>query len=138
MSRILLVEDLPEHREFYACMLRSVGYAVVTAGDAEAALLLASRERFALALLDFYLPDRNGIELAWSLRGLKCMAGVPMVMLSAENDSNIRNLAQGAGIRCWLSKPVSIDELLATVREYAPLGPVAPAPQLPPERSDPL
>lgn len=68
MRRILVVDDEPDSREAICELLRMAGHDVLQAADGETGLLLASRERPEVILLDLGLPDLDGYEVARRLR----------------------------------------------------------------------
>jgi len=80
---ILLVDDNRLVRSSLAMMLEDLGYGVIEAETAQQALaVLGSAQPIDAALLDFRLPDMNGLELAGLARGLK--PDLPMVMVSGQ------------------------------------------------------
>lgn len=114
--RILVVDEKPEHRGLLRIVLTDDGYEVVTATTAGEAMEVAETEPIDAVLMDFFLPDRNGIELALQLRRIRKLAGIPVLMLSAEQDSGLRILGERAGISQWLGKPLPPELLLDILR----------------------
>ena len=113
---ILLVDDEEAVVAPLRYHLEKEGYAVVTAYDGEAALALAEAERPDLIVLDLMLPKLDGWEVC---RALRQESTVPIIMLTARDEevSKVYGLELGVDDYDYLSKPFSLRELLARVRE---------------------
>jgi len=123
--RVLIVEDDVRIASFLLQGLEEEGYQVVTANDGVAGVEIAQSNPFGLIVLDLMLPRLDGYEVARRLR--KAGNQTPILVLTAR-DSNqdiIRGLDLGADD--YLTKPFSLDVLLARVRAVSRRGPV-PAP----------
>jgi DNA-binding response OmpR family regulator len=112
--RILVVEDRQEVLDLLQRALGENGYEVITAGDGERALQLATDQHPDLVVLDVGLPGRNGMEVARELR--RRAFTKPVLMLTARD--TIPDMVEGldAGADDYLAKPFSYEELLARVR----------------------
>ena len=114
MSRILIVEDEPRLASFLDRGLEANGYATKVVRDGSSAERLADDRDFDLVILDLGLPDMDGIEVLRRLRrrGDK----LPVLILSARDDPE--DLVEGldAGSDDYMTKPFSLEELLARVR----------------------
>ncbi len=116
MSRILVVEDEDHLSEGLRYNLEAEGHEAVIARDGRAAVgaLEAADPPFDLVLLDLMLPGMGGLEVARRARA----AGnyVPILILTAKDDTQelVRGLEEGADD--YLTKPFRLDELLARVR----------------------
>ena len=113
-ARVLIVDDDPELRHFLRTELELEGYACSEAATGQQALMQARGERWDLLLLDWTLPDFSGVELCRRLRGTDDRT--PVLMLTARDDVKERVEALDAGADDYLTKPFSIEELLARVR----------------------
>jgi two-component system response regulator MprA len=113
-ARVLVVDDDPELREFLTSELGVEGYSCEEAGSGQEALLQLRREQFDLVLLDWGLPDFSGVEVCERLRTSNITT--PVLMLTAHDDVTERVMALDAGADDYLTKPFSINELLARVR----------------------
>jgi two-component system KDP operon response regulator KdpE len=113
MTRILLVDDDPQLVRALRINLRARRYEVVTAADGDSALRTAEAERPDLVVLDLGLPDLDGVEVIGRLR---TWTPVPIIVLSARLDSHGKVDALDAGADDYVTKPFSLDELLARVR----------------------
>ena len=116
--RILLVEDDDDIREAMALLLESEGYDVVQATDGEDALrkLRAASRSFGLVLLDLFMPVKNGWEFRAEQMADPDIAGVPVVVVSA--DRNARDGAATLGAIDYLVKPIDFDRLLGTIATW--------------------
>ena len=112
---ILLVEDNDDLRQVMEWILESVGYLVVSCGDAQfASETFRSRLDFDLLLTDFQMPGRSGVELARELTALRPSLAVMIVSGSIISDDLMREMRN----RHWnfLSKPFDMPALLNTVQ----------------------
>ena len=124
--RVLIVDDDPELRHFLRTELELEGYACSEAATGQQALMQARGERWDLLLLDWTLPDFSGVELCRRLRGTDDRT--PVLMLTARDDVKERVEALDAGADDYLTKPFSIEELLARVRARLRQGAGGPGP----------
>ncbi len=111
---VLIVDDDPELRRFLAGELKADGYGVESAGTGQEALTRIRGGEWDLVLLDWTLPDFSGVEVCRRMRasGLD----TPVLMLTARDAVSERVEALDAGADDYLTKPFSIEELLARVR----------------------
>jgi len=103
MSHILVVDDEPGVLRSACRVLRSVGYDARGAGGGAAALRAMRADRPTLVLLDVGMPDVSGFDVLRAARDDVKLAGVPIVMLTAQ-DVDGRDAALGLGAREWVSK----------------------------------
>ena len=113
MTTVLVVDDEPQILRALAINLRARHYTVVTAATGAAALDLAGRHNPDLVVLDLGLPDLDGVEV---VRGLRGWTAAPIVILSGRSDSSDKVEALDAGADDYVTKPFSVDELLARLR----------------------
>jgi two-component system response regulator MprA len=109
-----VVDDDPDLRSFLSSELRIEGYHCEVAATGQEALVRLRSERFDLVLLDWTLPDFNGVEVCGRLRSSQDTTAV--LMLTAHDAVHERVEALDAGADDYLTKPFSIAELLARVR----------------------
>lgn len=114
MKRILIVEDEAHLAALISRVLGEEGYAASTAGDGRSALKVALAEDFELLIVDWMLPDLDGITLVRRLRAAE--VGVPILMLTARGQIEDRVEGLDAGADDYLPKPFAFSELLARVR----------------------
>ena len=114
MTRILLVEDEEKLARFVELELTHEGYQVEKAFDGRTGLELAEKGGFDLLLLDIMLPGLNGLEVLRRLR--KEGSSVPVIMLTARDAVMDKVTGLDMGADDYVTKPFSIEELLARIR----------------------
>jgi two-component system, OmpR family, response regulator MprA len=112
--QVLIVDDDPELRRFLAGELAVEGYGVEVAGTGQEALTRIRAGAWDLVVLDWTLPDFSGVEVCRRMRSSGDTT--PVLMLTARDDVRERVEALDAGADDYLTKPFSIEELLARVR----------------------
>lgn len=114
--KIMIVDDEADIREILGFNLSAAGYETVDAGTAEAALArYRQEEKPDLILLDVMLPGMSGFKLADTLRKVDD-SNVPIIFLTARNAENDMLTGFSAGGDDYISKPFSINEVLARVK----------------------
>jgi DNA-binding response OmpR family regulator len=123
VMRVLVAEDKPRMARFLQRSLESEGYSVAMASDGEEALNIGISGGLDVIVLDVMLPRRDGFDVIRNLRAAKSM--VPTIMVTARDAMSdiVRGLDSGADD--YLTKPFSLDVLLARIRALARRGPVA-------------
>jgi two-component system, OmpR family, phosphate regulon response regulator PhoB len=116
MSRILVVEDESAIAELVAINLRHAGFEVTLAGDAEQAQAAVDDVLPSLVILDWMLPGKSGHALARQWRLAARTRDLPVIMLTARADEADRVSGLDAGADDYLTKPFSVNELLARIR----------------------
>jgi len=123
--RVLVIDDELQIRRFLRIALEANGYRVYETDRGGAAVQEAARLRPDLVILDIGLPDMDGLEV---LRRLREWTPTPVIMLSVRDADRDKVAALDAGADDYLTKPFSVDELLARLRvaqRHARLGPAA-------------
>ncbi|MFI0975652.1 response regulator [Streptomyces sp. NPDC021093] len=126
MSRVLVVEDDPQLVRALVINLQAREFGVDAAPDGASALRIAAARQPDAILLDLGLPDMDGIDV---IKALRSWTRVPILVLSARSGSPEKIAAFEAGADDYLTKPFSMDELLARLR--AALRRTAPAAETP-------
>ncbi|MFF7378331.1 response regulator [Streptomyces massasporeus] len=128
MTRVLVVEDDPQLVRALVLNLQARHYGVDAAPDGATALRLAAARQPDVVLLDLGLPDMDGVDV---IKGLRGWTRVPILVLSARQGSDEKVAALDAGADDYVTKPFSMNELLARLRaavrrtEDIPAGPAA-------------
>jgi two-component system KDP operon response regulator KdpE len=112
-QRILVVDDEPQILRALGTTLRGAGYTVDTAATAEEALTAAAANPPEAVIVDLVLPDGNGTEVT---RELRTWTAAPVIVLSAVGEEREKVAALDAGADDYVTKPFSVDELLARLR----------------------
>ncbi len=113
MGRILIVEDEPQLLRAMRINLRSRGHEVRTAVSGAHALAEAAGHPPDIVILDLGLPDMDGIDV---IRGLRGWTRVPIIVLSGRTSGPDKIAALDAGADDYVTKPFSVEELLARIR----------------------
>jgi DNA-binding response OmpR family regulator len=114
IARILVIDDEPGIRGFVSRGLQAEGYEVDTAATAAAALRAVGDQTYELVILDLLLPDQDGDQVLRHL--VRDHPSVPVIILSAINDTGSKVTSLEIGAEDYLAKPFSLEELLARVR----------------------
>ncbi len=112
-ATLLVVEDDTSVQNLVATTLRTNDYKCLTAKNGEDAILEASSHNPDIVLLDLGLPDMDGVEV---IRRIRSWSEMPIIVLSARSEEEDKITALDSGADDYLTKPFSIQELLARVR----------------------
>jgi len=116
MAVIQVIEDQPSQREFIAQSLRENGYDVICSGNGEEALAQSEQKQPDVILLDIVLPDIEGLDLLSALKKIKVLKDTPVIMVSAQGESDSISNALDLGAQDYIAKPVSLAVLNARIR----------------------
>jgi two-component system cell cycle response regulator DivK len=115
VSTVLVVEDNPANMTLATFLLKSAGYAVLSATDAEAGLALARSEQPDLVLMDIQLPGMDGLEACAILKKSEATRDIPVIALTALAMKGDEERIRAAGCDGYIAKPLAYREFLATV-----------------------
>lgn len=113
--RILVVEDAPDARELFRLLFEAEGYEVLTAADGLSAVETALRELPDAIVMDMSLPRLDGYNAARIIRREPALADVPLIACTAFNRWEWRGKAIAAGFDAFMTKPVDMGRLAATL-----------------------
>ncbi len=115
MSKILVVDDNPVNCDLLSRRLTRAGYTVLVAGGGQQALNLIIEQPFDLVMLDIMMPDMDGITVLGLLRRTYSRSDLPVIMVTAkdETDDIVNALEQGAND--YITKPINFPVVLARV-----------------------
>jgi two-component system, cell cycle response regulator DivK len=116
--QVLVVEDNERNMKLFRDVLHASGYRTLEAATGERAVELVFEHRPDLVLMDIQLPDIDGVEALDRLRADERTASVPVLALTAQAMEGDRERFLAAGFDGYLSKPVNIADLVATVTRY--------------------
>ena len=114
---ILIVEDNPKNLKLVRDTLQIKGYRTLEAGTGEKGVQLAREQHPALVLMDIQLPGISGIEAFRQLRTDATTRGIPVIAVTASVMAQERQKVMAAGFDGFQGKPISVRELLETVRQ---------------------
>ena len=124
MLRVLVVEDERKMRDLLRQGLREAGFGVDAVGDGAEALALRASKTWDVIILDVMLPGFDGFETCRRLRAAG--AREPILMLTARSSVEDRVHGLDTGADDYLTKPFSLDELLARIRALTRRPPSEP------------
>ncbi|MGN0585301.1 MAG: response regulator [Ruminococcus sp.] len=110
---ILIVEDDSSVRNLITTTLETHDYKYLKAANGKTALMEASTHRPDIILLDLGLPDMDGIEV---IKRIRSWSNVPIIVISARSEDTDKIDALDSGADDYLTKPFSVEELLARLR----------------------
>ncbi|MBU5428748.1 response regulator transcription factor [Kineothrix sp. MSJ-39] len=111
--QILVVEDDPPIRNLIATTLKTHEYKYLLAKNGEEAILQASSYNPDVVFLDLGLPDIDGVEI---IKKIREWSNMPIIVISARSEDEDKIEALDAGADDYLTKPFSVEELLARLR----------------------
>jgi two-component system KDP operon response regulator KdpE len=115
MGHILVVEDDPSVRQLVGVNLIKRGYTVSEAADSHEAISLFQEVPVDLVLLDLVIPGLSGVDVcSW----IRARSDVPIIILSARLEEDLKVAALDAGADDYVTKPFGPEELLARVRAF--------------------
>jgi len=120
ISKVLVVEDHPSSRRMLEAMLRK-SYQVISAASGQEAVDLARREGPDLVLLDIEMPGMDGFQTLDVLKGDVIDQAVPVIFLTAREDSESREKGLEAGAVDYITKPYDRQELSIKVKNHLAL-----------------
>lgn len=115
MAKVLVVEDNPANMTLATFLLESGGHTVLSATDAEAALVLARAEQPNLILMDIQLPGIDGLQARALLKADEATRAIPVVALTALAMKGDKERIQSAGFDGYIAKPMRYQEFLAAI-----------------------
>ena len=110
---ILVVEDDAPVRNLMITTLKTHDYKYLTAPTGREAVMLASSHNPDVVFLDLGLPDMDGIDV---IRQIRSWSNMPIIVISARSEDEDKITALDAGADDYLTKPFSVEELLARLR----------------------
>jgi two-component system cell cycle response regulator DivK len=119
MTKILIVEDIPDNAELVRRIMSARGYDVLHAEDAESGLQMALDESPELILLDLGLPDYDGLTLAGWFRAEDSLREVPIIAFTAWPAETAKHMAETYGCNGFISKPIgSVKAFAETIESF--------------------
>lgn len=125
MRTVLVVEDNPANLKFITLLLEHIGYALLTAGDAETGLTMATSSRPDLILMDVQLPGMDGLTATALLKADPVTRDIPVIALTALAMKTDQERSEVAGCDAYIAKPLRYRELYAAIEQL--LGTETPA-----------
>jgi two-component system, cell cycle response regulator DivK len=113
---ILIVEDSDDARYFMRLALEDLGYLIIEAENGEKAVEIAQLERPDIILMDLSLPIMDGIAATEKIRASDGLDGVPVIAVTAHQETDFRAGAKAAGFDAYVTKPIDVDFLSELIK----------------------
>jgi two-component system cell cycle response regulator DivK len=113
--KVLVVEDDEDARFLMRLELERLGYLVLEAEDGEKGVEIAAVERPDIILMDLTLPGMSGITATEKIRAMEGLSAIPVIAVTAHQETDFREEAKTAGFNAYVTKPIEIpwlDELI--------------------------
>jgi two-component system, OmpR family, alkaline phosphatase synthesis response regulator PhoP len=117
MTKVLIVDDEPFVIRMLRDKLQNAGISVVSAANGKEAVGLAMSERPNLIIMDWMMPEMNGIDACKTIRTNPEHAGTPIIMLTAKGQELDEKNGRDAGATYYITKPFSPRRILRLVEE---------------------
>jgi DNA-binding response OmpR family regulator len=117
MSKILIADDDPVMVKLFEFNLRRNGFELVLCREGHSVVSQAHAHRPDLAIFDYMLPGRSGLELIQDFRADEGLAALPIIVVTGQGKGSTRQDLLGAGANEVFTKPFSPTVLLARIRE---------------------
>ncbi|MEM8778097.1 MAG: response regulator [Cyanobacteria bacterium P01_G01_bin.49] len=117
MSKILVVDDMQAELDLISQYLTQAGYSVVTAINGQEALKKVTDSKPDAIVTDWMMPEMGGLDLCRKLRKNPDTANIPVVACTAKSRDVDKMWALKQGVKAYLVKPCTSEELINAVRE---------------------
>ncbi len=115
MSKILVVDDDVTMTSLMMALMKMEGHEPTTVNESPRAIEIASTLKPDLITLDLMMPDLTGFELCDLLHRDPRFVNIPILIVSARDDTESKEKAKAAGARDYLTKPFAVDQLLEKI-----------------------
>ncbi len=115
---ILAADDSASMRQIIHFSLSSAGFNVVVADDGRDALAKLQAQPVDMLITDLNMPNLDGISLIREVRALPNYKFLPIVMLTTESSSDLKQAGKTAGASGWITKPFVAEQLVAVVNRF--------------------
>ena len=118
IATLLIVDDVAENRDILVRRLERRGYMTEQAIDGQSALDTLSAQSIDLVLLDIMLPDMSGLEVLQKVREFASRLALPVIMVSAKNESFDVVEALNLGANDYITKPIDFAIAVARIETH--------------------
>lgn len=115
MATILVVDDSASLRQVVSIALKGAGYDVIEAGDGKQALSKLDGTKINLVVSDVNMPIMDGLTFVTEMKKLPKYKFTPVIMLTTEAGSDMKERGRAAGVKAWVVKPFKPDQMLVAV-----------------------
>ena len=117
MKTILIVEDSATERHAIKAALEKAGYTVLEAEDGESGVQMAKDKTPDLVLMDIVMPGMNGFQATRAITREAGTSHIPVIMVTTKAQQTDQLWGERQGASAYLTKPLDMDKLLATIKE---------------------
>lgn len=117
MKTILVVDDLQSQLDLMANYLTQAGYSIITANNGVDAIAITEEKKPDLIVTDWMMPKMGGLDICRKLRKNPETADIPVVACTAKNRDVDRMWAMKQGVKAYVTKPCTKEELVSAVKE---------------------
>jgi DNA-binding response OmpR family regulator len=116
--KILMFDDEPDLIEIMHARLGAEGYEIISAGDGIEGLKKVETEKPDLILLDVMMPKMHGLDVLRKLKESLKTSSIPVIMLTAKDDTESILKAKSLGAKDYITKPFNAEMLLDSVKKH--------------------
>ena len=120
MKTILIVDDLQSQLDLMTNYLTQAGYSIITATDGQEAIAITKSQKPDLIVTDWMMPKMGGLDICRKLRKNPETADIPVVACTAKNRDVDRMWAMKQGVKAYVTKPFTKEELVFAVQAIIP------------------
>jgi two-component system cell cycle response regulator DivK len=117
-NRILYIDDDDNNGSLMKRVLEAEGFSVSLAPIGSMGIAQANREQPDLILLDIFMPDLNGYEVARRLRKMERTKDTPILAISVSRKEETKHLSAQAGCNGYITKPIDVDLIAQQIGEF--------------------
>lgn len=118
--RVLIVEDNELNMKLFHDLLEASGLEILQTRNGIDALRVAKDERPDLIVMDIQLPEMSGLEVTERIKSDPDLRPIPVIAVTAFAMKGDEERIRAAGCEAYLSKPISIDRFISTVKSFLP------------------
>ena len=118
MKKVLIAEDNPLNMKLFRDILEFHKFHVICVEDAFAIIDAIKSHKPHLVLMDIRFPEISGVDIIKQIKSDVILAKIPIIALTAFAMKHDRERILASGCEAYLSKPISIDQLVAEVRKH--------------------
>ena len=113
---VLIVDDSNTNTLLLKSILETEGIQSSIAVNSQEAFNSLEKQKPSLILLDIMMPDKDGFMVLEEIKSKPNMKNIPVVFITAKNDTNIRKIALKAGATELIQKPIDVENILKLVK----------------------
>lgn len=120
MPRVLIVEDNELNMKLFHDLLEASGMTILQTRNGVDALKVAKAHKPDLIVMDIQLPEMSGLEVTATIKADPELRPIPVIAVTAFAMKGDEERIRAAGCEAYLSKPISIDRFISTIKSFLP------------------